>query len=96
MSGVCVCVCVCVCLCVRARACMHQCKVLLNMPLAVEEVAEEVKPEEVSGLAPEFLEKPHYQTVDEGETVTFKGTVEATPQPEVSIPVCLKGDQKQR
>ena len=65
------------------------------MPLTVEEVAEEAKPEEVSSLAPEFLEKPRYQTVNEGETVTFKGTVEAAPQPEVSIPVCLKGDQKQ-
>ena len=56
------------------------------MSLTVEEVAEEVKREEVSGLAPEFLEKPHYQTVDEGETVTFQGSVEAMPQPEVTHP----------
>ena len=62
---------------------IHPCKALLNICLTVEEVSEEVKPEEVSGLAPEFLEKPRYQTVDEGETVTFRGTVEATPQLEV-------------
>ena len=93
--SVCVCVCVRVRVCACTRTCLHQRKVLVNMPLTVEEVAEEAKPEEVSSLAPEFLEKPRYQTVNEGETVTFKGTVEAAPQPEVSIPVCLKGDQKQ-
>ena len=53
--------------------------------LLVEEIEEEIKPEETSGLAPEFLEKPKFQTVNEGETVVFKAEVEATPQPEVII-----------
>jgi hypothetical protein len=53
----------------------------------VEEVVEEVKPEETSGLAPEFLEKPRFQTVDVGATVVFKAAVEATPQPQVGAVV---------
>ena len=59
----------------------------IYISVAAAEVQEEVKPEEVSGLAPEFLEKPRFQTVDEGQTVTFMGSVEATPQPQVCI-VC--------
>lgn len=42
-----------------------------------------MKPGEISGLAPEFIEKPRFQSVDEGSVVIFKARVEANPQPEV-------------